>query len=493
MVELRVGIDPLHESLLTTERGGDTDHVNRHLVATADLDRLFEPLLVGSRFVSERDEHHVPLGFRLAFFRNSIVFELLGTQVHGGKDTFNARVVIRQFGDELLDLGDVVGRLFGSQVDLVAERHDGRQQRLVLVTLERLVACGLEHAQFFVDPIEPVDDRLALLAETGRLIEDPNHQRFAFFEGPQDFHGDAVDRAGGSGLAAAHRTLDRQIGVMGEAHGVLEDDVHGQVAEFGGRRHFRRDRDLREDFGDRRRLRQSDFLAVLAVRSDLVVRKLAENHLLGQLQLVDHLVFLNLRRGDDERHLLLGLEDRHERQSQHQAHMHEEADKESWRIAVKRGFLLTRLLLPPPTKTFDHGFDTPPVLRNHIPWKSPSRPKPFRSRTSLPATTCRIAKRVMQQANHAVRKSNWETASSRSSRSIAERKKLGQVVIRRSVGKINPETAAIVRIFPTVCKLNERLPRMYSFFPDFGELGNRKDNSMGGVIVWLTGGVRRGG
>ena len=63
LVELRIGVDPANLRLLTTERGGDADHVDRNFQLAAEIRALVESVDVVARLVADDDDHHVAFAF----------------------------------------------------------------------------------------------------------------------------------------------------------------------------------------------------------------------------------------------------------------------------------------------------------------------------------------------------------------------------------------------------------------------------------------------
>ncbi len=104
---LRIGIDVLDECLPLSERRRHADHVDRHGVALANVDRRFQAILVIARLVRDDDQHHIA-----AWAGRAIFLILAGCLGHGREGQFDAAFVDGDIVDGLLDLFEVIGGSF---------------------------------------------------------------------------------------------------------------------------------------------------------------------------------------------------------------------------------------------------------------------------------------------------------------------------------------------------------------------------------------------
>ena len=218
----------------------------------------------------------------------------------------------------------------------------------------RAAGPGVDHTKFIEHPVEPGGDVAPLTGQAYRLVEHPADDRRSLLERGGDLGREPVD--GTTRTRRAHRhiplNLEILVGLEAGRHRVL-DLLDRGVAVGHLERIDRHDRVLRHQ----RRHGLCRLGAVLALGAGRLRHLLRDRDLFG----LDELGLLRLRRLQDRerRHHRFGPgRDRRGHAQQH-ADMHAEAHEPGWRVAVERGLLLTRLLLPPAADVLDWAHDYP--------------------------------------------------------------------------------------------------------------------------------------
>ena len=315
-IKLGVELDVFHPHLAHSERRRHADDIDGDPELAAVLCRLIGELLVVPHLVGEGDDHDILLRCRGAVDPRAV-----GGGPDRGEGHLDAGIVNRHRIDRPDHLGHVVGRLFGDQRDVLAERDD-EVLEIGTVPLRAVGPELLEH------PLQPAGDLLPLGREADRLVEHPHDDRRPLPERRVDLGSQPVNGPG----CATRRRPDRppddnplvDLGGGGKRIERVDLNVSDELRAGLHGRHRNRVEDRGERLGDIGRL-------ILAGGTGLL-RHVADDHLLRRQ--IDLLVLLQRRL--DDGHGRTGWRrrgDADQRQREKEHHMEHEAGRECRKVA----------------------------------------------------------------------------------------------------------------------------------------------------------------